>query len=506
MANRRDQADDSSPFDQVVQWETTSSSSAAFMDSDNLDYGSYADINFDEGYYEGNYEDNCYYDPILPEGASGIVVDDYSAGGEMAGAHGVGSTQGTINPALLTENSGDCDNHRKGDSLELTNSSTDPITHHSSNDSIQLSDHVNMNATPDTDINMAAAAAFDPDLQDWLTFTRWNDEKYRNEKLAYHRAAATLHQEELTIAAKKAQLRQFEQKYGSSPADHHADGAPGAAAGTIDSQHNRGLSTDRATQRSSSLQAHHTTPYHAPNKYGNPVLMKDGSRVITPEPHYSSPVTGFDSQDHARTTHRSGRARSRSPSTPTSFRTQPQALSRSSDKGITAYTKRREYRDHRGRVELPKKIDLGQTGETRYFVVRSFNLDNILACHEDGIWATKHENAATLTTAFETCQNVVLFFSANQSRAYQGYGLMKSAPSADNAKPSWYRAISWPISGTFEIEWILKKTIDDSHVRKLRNRLNDNLPPTRARDCQELDDICGRSMISILNRESQWTS
>ncbi|KAK4694460.1 hypothetical protein P7C71_g3124, partial [Lecanoromycetidae sp. Uapishka_2] len=42
-------------------------------------------------------------------------------------------------------------------------------------------------------------------------------------------------------------------------------------------------------------------------------------------------------------------------------------------------------------------------------------------------WATQEKNLALLTSAYHTSRNVLLFFSVNNSRAFQGYARMTSA-------------------------------------------------------------------------------
>jgi hypothetical protein len=44
--------------------------------------------------------------------------------------------------------------------------------------------------------------------------------------------------------------------------------------------------------------------------------------------------------------------------------------------------------------------------DTRYFTLRSYSLENIMACHRDGLWATGPEKAEKLAKAFKECKNV----------------------------------------------------------------------------------------------------
>jgi hypothetical protein len=38
-----------------------------------------------------------------------------------------------------------------------------------------------------------------------------------------------------------------------------------------------------------------------------------------------------------------------------------------------------------------------------------------------GIWVTQLKNTGKIIDAFKTCENVMLVFSVNQSKAFQGY-------------------------------------------------------------------------------------
>jgi hypothetical protein len=158
--------------------------------------------------------------------------------------------------------------------------------------------------------------------------------------------------------------------------------------------------------------------------------------------------------------------------------------------------------------------------ETRYFTIKSYNVENIEAAHENCLWASGLDNGAILAEAFKTSKNVILFFSANMSHAYQGFvsisklrltspmrrdcsqyiqARMTGPPSAANPKPDWYGKIKWPLCQPFKIEWLSKSTVETFHVYWLKNKLNEGCSVPRARDCQEMDDFCGRNMVRILS-------
>lgn len=71
--------------------------------------------------------------------------------------------------------------------------------------------------------------------------------------------------------------------------------------------------------------------------------------------------------------------------------------------------------------------------------MKSFNEENVLKSMADGVWTTQVQNGSIFQEAFETCKNVILVFSINKSRAFQGYvsaspllGLPPSTPSTSS--------------------------------------------------------------------------
>ncbi len=54
-------------------------------------------------------------------------------------------------------------------------------------------------------------------------------------------------------------------------------------------------------------------------------------------------------------------------------------------------------------------------------MVKSYCDLNVRQCMEDGLWATQSQNGEILMSAFAQCRNVILVFSINKSRAFQGY-------------------------------------------------------------------------------------
>ncbi|KAH8666861.1 YT521-B-like domain-containing protein [Xylariales sp. PMI_506] len=408
------------------------------------------------------------------------------------------------------------------------------------------------------DGTMDTVTAFqDSDLSDWLVFTNWHDERYRTSRLAYHRNMLMVQQQELALAAKKAEIREFEREHGVDPFnrfsqmimrstetisrpdpdgpygdddlpscanrenatfDYAADAkddhssetrySPILRYSTPHMHYSASLPLDLDYEPCEPTRAASLQPEHLKEDLELPMLPINRPREAyvdrpTREPTRSRSRSRSCSRSQTRNRSRSPPAAS-APPAPTRQRESQPPTRRDTDRPRYKNTERNAPRqaDTADAPRVAKSINMSPDDDTRFFVIRSFNMGNVKACHRDGTWATRPENAKVLTEAFEGSRNVILFFSVNQSRAFQGYARMACVPSRDVAAPDWYRKISWSISDPFRVEWLLRKTVNDSTVRSLRNKLNDNLPITRSRDCQELDGACGRKLLAELNRQA----
>ncbi|KAE9370411.1 YTH-domain-containing protein [Stipitochalara longipes BDJ] len=150
----------------------------------------------------------------------------------------------------------------------------------------------------------------------------------------------------------------------------------------------------------------------------------------------------------------------------------------------------------------PRGFDRGGKGETRYFIVKSFNEDNVLNCIEDSIWTTQVQNGGIFKEAFETCKNVILVFSINKSRAFQGYARMESLPGSVNV-PDWQKAINWDTAGAFKVRWLVICATRFHRVGHLKNALNDNQAVLIGKDGQEIEENCGRGLVELIDEECE---
>ncbi|KAM7224088.1 hypothetical protein V8F06_000561 [Rhypophila decipiens] len=144
-------------------------------------------------------------------------------------------------------------------------------------------------------------------------------------------------------------------------------------------------------------------------------------------------------------------------------------------------------------------LDLGRPGETRFFIIKSFNEENVRMAMADGVWATQSRNGTILARAFASCKNVILFFSINKSRAFQGFARMATTPSPDTPRPSWMSNVHWDSSPPFRIEWLSKVPVSFTLVGDLRNSFNEDHPVLVGKDGQEIEENCAIDLLRVMS-------
>ncbi len=170
--------------------------------------------------------------------------------------------------------------------------------------------------------------------------------------------------------------------------------------------------------------------------------------------------------------------------------------------------------EHRGRHDQrrdsgfgtshPSKPDL-QDGRVRFFLLKSWNYENIATAQREGTWATQTKNEDIFVEAFKTCRHVIFFFSANHSKAFQGYARMQGLPGEKGVpQPSWVKNLHWPTTAPFKIKWIVKEETPYRAVGNLKNPLNENLAVFVGRDGQEIPEKIGRQMSEIIDDDTAY--
>ncbi|KAL3851522.1 hypothetical protein ACJIZ3_013404 [Penstemon smallii] len=141
-------------------------------------------------------------------------------------------------------------------------------------------------------------------------------------------------------------------------------------------------------------------------------------------------------------------------------------------------------------------------GSSRYFVVKSCNIENLELSVQQGVWATQRSNEAKLNEAFESVENVILIFSVNKTRHFQGCAKMTSRIGGFVGGGNWKHAHGTAHYGrNFALKWLKLCELSFNKTRHLRNPYNENLPVKISRDCQELEPSIGEQLASLLYLE-----
>ncbi|MED6211314.1 30-kDa cleavage and polyadenylation specificity factor 30 [Stylosanthes scabra] len=141
-------------------------------------------------------------------------------------------------------------------------------------------------------------------------------------------------------------------------------------------------------------------------------------------------------------------------------------------------------------------------GISRYFIVKSCNRENLELSVQQGVWATQRSNESKLNEAFDSVENVILIFSVNRTRHFQGCAKMTSRIGGSVAGGNWKYAHGTAHYGrNFSVKWLKLCELSFHKTRHLRNPYNENLPVKISRDCQELEPSIGEQLASLLYLE-----
>ncbi|KAH0372139.1 hypothetical protein KCU65_g1269, partial [Aureobasidium melanogenum] len=146
-----------------------------------------------------------------------------------------------------------------------------------------------------------------------------------------------------------------------------------------------------------------------------------------------------------------------------------------------------------------------KSADERFFIIKSWNMQNVIDAQRDGVWATQEKNTRLFTDAFHTCRSVVLLFSVNKSMAFQGAAVMTSPPSPTVPQPLFCKKLKWPCSPPFRIRWLCTTPVHFKYVGHLRNTLNpgDDGQPHAVlvgKDGQEVNTSTGQGVVEILRQ------
>ncbi|CAK9133502.1 unnamed protein product [Ilex paraguariensis] len=90
-----------------------------------------------------------------------------------------------------------------------------------------------------------------------------------------------------------------------------------------------------------------------------------------------------------------------------------------------------------------------------YFIVKSCNRENLELSVQQGVWATQRSNEAKLNEAFDSVENVILIFSVNRTRHFQGCAKMTTRIGGSIGGGNWkYAHGSAHYGRNFSLKWL----------------------------------------------------
>ncbi|KAG9287821.1 hypothetical protein G9A89_017416 [Geosiphon pyriformis] len=153
-----------------------------------------------------------------------------------------------------------------------------------------------------------------------------------------------------------------------------------------------------------------------------------------------------------------------------------------------------------GKIETDQSNTIKANGksESRYFIIKSHNYQNVQKSQTDGVWATQPMNASILSEAFKTSERIILIFSVNESRHFQGYCMMTSDVGTVK-HTSWTRVNESSLGGNFQVRWLKIGNLPFEKTVHIRNPWNDSKPVKISRDGQELPVSIGAKLCDLFN-------
>ncbi|XP_034831521.1 YTH domain-containing protein 1 [Maniola hyperantus] len=128
--------------------------------------------------------------------------------------------------------------------------------------------------------------------------------------------------------------------------------------------------------------------------------------------------------------------------------------------------------------------------DTRFFLIKSNNAENITLSKAKGVWSTLPQNEANLNQAYRESRNVLLIFSVKESGKFAGFARLSSESRRDVPPISWVLPPGLSakvLDGVFKVDWICRKELSFNNTLHLYNPWNEGKPVKIGRDGQEIE-------------------
>lgn len=144
--------------------------------------------------------------------------------------------------------------------------------------------------------------------------------------------------------------------------------------------------------------------------------------------------------------------------------------------------------------------------DTRFFLIKSNNSDNVQLSKNKSVWATLPQNDANLNQAFKEARNVLLIFSVNESGKFAGFARMAAPSRRDIPQVAWVLPPSISpkaLGGVIELDWICRKELSFNATLHLHNSWNEGKPVKIGRDGQEIEPKIGGELCRLFPEDEQ---
>lgn len=138
--------------------------------------------------------------------------------------------------------------------------------------------------------------------------------------------------------------------------------------------------------------------------------------------------------------------------------------------------------------------------DTKFFVIKSNNAENVTISKTKGVWSTLPQNEANLNQAFRENRNVLLIFSVKESGKFAGFARMTGISRRDVPAVEWVLPpgiSAKALGGVFEIDWICRKELSFTCTQHLYNPWNEGKPVKIGRDGQEIEPKVAQELCKL---------
>ncbi|XP_061150102.1 YTH domain-containing protein 1 isoform X4 [Syngnathus typhle] len=138
--------------------------------------------------------------------------------------------------------------------------------------------------------------------------------------------------------------------------------------------------------------------------------------------------------------------------------------------------------------------------DSRFFVIKSNNHENVSLAKAKGVWSTLPVNEKKLNAAFRSARSVILVFSVRESGKFQGFARLASESLHGGSPIHWVLPAGMNakmLGGVFKIDWLCRRELPFTKTAHLSNPWNEHKPVKIGRDGQEIQPDVGAQLCAL---------